>query len=256
MRSTKLRIVPVLTIDKENLVKTYSFSEPRYIGDPVNAARIFNELEVDELVLTDISSDRYQRELNFRLISSVASECFMPLTYGGGVTREDQVEKLLKVGIEKVIINSANYRGDKLSASCIKSFGAQSVIIGVDYRVIGGSDQILYSDSGRSKVEIPFSEYLQKVCDLGPGEIFLNSIDRDGRMEGPDLQTARYVSMSTEMPVTVCGGVRGLDDIRSLEECGVSGVAATSLFVFWGTHRSVLINYPKEIRHIRHYSDE
>ena len=253
--SIKLRIIPVLTVNEMNLIKTRSFTDSRYVGDPVNAARIFNELEVDELVLTDISNDRYQRELNFPLITSIASECFMPLTYGGGVSKEEQVEKLLRIGIEKVIINSENYRRDRFAANCIKSFGSQSVIIGLDYRVSESNKRILLTDSGGKEIEFSFSDYLDKVCHLGPGELFLNSIDRDGRMEGPDLETARYVAMSTAMPVTVCGGVRGLEDIRSLRDCGVSGIAASSLFLFWGLHRSVLINYPDEIRQLKRLTD-
>lgn len=243
------RIMPVITFDGSNLVKTSRFSNARYVGDPINAARIFNELEVDELVLNSIGRDRHSKDLNYSLISSIAAECFMPLTYGGGISSETQVERLLRLGVEKVIINSANFRLEGLIKECIKIFGAQAIIVGLDYKMNWLNKRLLFSDSGNKQERIAFLDYLTKIQEWGPGELFLNAIDRDGQLNGPDLETAKVVSISSECPVTMCGGVRGVEDVRSLIKCGVSGIAASSLFLFWGVHRSVLINFPEELRY-------
>ena len=241
----KTRVIPCLLIQGSRLVKTVAFRNPRYFGDPINAVRIFNEKEVDELVVLDINATVEQRPPNLRLISEIASECFMPLAYGGGIKSLDHIQSIFALGVEKVVINSEAAARPAIVADAAARFGSQSLIVSIDAkkRHFGGYEIRTRSGrvgTGRNPVRIA-----RDMESAGAGEILLNSIDRDGTMQGYDLELVRAVSQAVALPVIACGGAGSLTDLAAaVTKGGASAVAAGSMFVFHGKHRAVLINYP------------
>lgn len=239
------RVIPCLLIQGPRLVKTIGFRDPRYVGDPINAVRIFNEKEVDELVVLDITATIEGRSPNLRLISELASECFMPLAYGGGIRSLEHLQSLFSLGVEKVVINSEAAARPTFVRDAAAKFGSQSVIVSVDAKKkwMGGYEVRIRS--GRQGTGL---DPVRFACDMetaGAGEIFLNSIDRDGAMQGYDLDLIRVVSRAVSIPVIACGGAGTLADLAAaVKQGGASAVAAGSMFVFHGKHRAVLINYP------------
>lgn len=242
----KTRVIPVLLLRGQGLVKTVNFKTPKYIGDPINAIRIFNEKEVDELVFLDITATVENRGPNFKLLSEITSEAFMPMAYGGGVSTLEEVRTLFQLGFEKVIINSAAYNNLDLINEAVAIFGSQSVVGCVDVQksLLGRYD--LYSKSGGLKEKVSLVEHLDALTRNGVGEILINAIDRDGTMRGYDLKLLRIVTSAVTVPVVACGGAGSVDDfVQAVQEGHASAVAAGSLFVFMGPHRAVLINYPE-----------
>ncbi len=241
----KTRVIPSLLIQGQRLVKTRVFRDPRYVGDPINAVRIFNDKEVDELVVLDIAATIEQKPPNLRLISEMASECFMPLAYGGGIRSMDHLESIFSLGVEKIVINSEAAARPAFIRDAARKFGSQSVIVSIDVKKkwLGG-----YETRTRSGRQGTGLDPVQFACDMenaGAGEIFLNSIDRDGTMQGYDLDLIRAVSRAVSIPVIACGGAGNLADFAAaVKQGGASAVAAGSMFVFHGKHRAVLINYP------------
>jgi cyclase len=241
------RVIPVLLLNNNGLVKTFRFSNPKYVGDPINAVRIFNDKGTDELVFLDISATIQKRKPDFALIREICSEAFMPFAYGGGIYTMNDIEELFKLGIEKVIINTAFYSNPELvkQASCV--FGSQSIIVSIDYRKDMVGRNYVYICCGKIKTRIKPIEYAKKAEDYGSGEIILNCIDRDGAMKGYDIEEVKKVSDSLEIPVVACGGAGSLEDIRKVLTVGhASAAAAGSMFVFTGPHKAVLISYPTE----------
>lgn len=241
----KTRVIPVLLLRGRGLVKTVKFKDPKYIGDPINSVRIFNEKEVDELVFLDITATSEGRSPNFDLLADIAGEAFMPMAYGGGVTTMEHVRRIFALGFEKVIINTAAYIVPQLVRDAVAVYGSQSIVGSVDVRrTLLGHYQIC-SHSGKTKHSVSLKEHVKKLERLGVGEIIVNAVDRDGTQSGYDLTLIREVSSSVGVPVVACGGASGLDDFAAaVHEGGASAVAAGSLFVFVGPHRAVLINYP------------
>lgn len=240
------RITPCLLLHEGGLVKTVKFGDPKYVGDPVNAVKIFNEKEADELILVDIDATREGREPNYKLISQIAVECRMPLCYGGGVTTAAQAKRIVSLGVEKVAMSAAFIARPRLAGEVAQEVGGQSVVVVLDVkkkRWGGGYEVATHNGSrgvGRSPVDLA-----AEAEAAGAGELLVNSIDADGQMKGYDLALARAVRGATRLPMTVLGGAGSLDDIgRLIESCGVVGAAAGSLFVFKGAYRAVLINYP------------
>ena len=241
----KHRVIPALLVRNGGLVKTLKFKNPQYVGDPINAIRIFNEKEVDELLVLDISASKESQEPNYGLIEKFAGECFMPLAYGGGVTTVEQAARLFGLGVEKVCIQTAALRDLTLVSRLADRFGSQSVLVSVDVkRNWLGKIQIYGFADGKTRHE-PWLELFKRVVTLGAGEVVLNAVDRDGTLAGPDLELIRTAAESISVPLIAVGGIGNLADIKAAVEAGASAVAAGAFFVFHGPHRAVLITYPK-----------
>ena len=240
------RIIPCLLIHNGGLVKTVQFADPKYVGDPLNAVRIFNEKEVDELMVVDIDASRHGQEPNMSLIAHLAAECRMPLCYGGGVKTLKQLELLISLGVEKVAVSSAAVDNSEFVSLAVDRVGSQSVVVVIDVKNTGflrRPEVVTLNASRRTGIE-PVA-FARKMQDLGVGEIVLNSVDRDGQMQGYDLELIDKIKKHISVPLTVLGGAGSLRDIRKLvERYQVIGAAAGSLFVFKGKYRAVLINYP------------
>lgn len=240
----RTRVIPCLLLKGRGLVKTVKFADPKYVGDPINAVKIFNEKEVDELMLLDITATEERREPNFQLIEEIAEEAFMPMAYGGGIRSMDHIRRILKLGVEKVVLNQAALVQPELVTEAAAEFGAQAVVVSIDAkRKLLGGYQVVGLRARQSTGLSPL-QFAQQVQALGAGEILLNSVDRDGTMDGMDLKLVREVASGVTVPLVATGGVGSLQHIVQAKDAGASGVAAGSFFVFQGPHRAVLISYP------------
>lgn len=237
------RVVPCLLLRDRGLVKTRRFAEPVYLGDPVNTARIFSEKEVDELVLLDIDASRRGREPDYETIAMVAGECFMPLAYGGGVASLTQAQRVIRCGVERIVVTSAAAESVAVIAQIADTFGSQAVVGGLEVRR-DGDGWALSSRGGTRKLALGLDEQVERLLAAGAGELLLNCVDRDGTLSGFDLDLVRHVAARVPVPVLVCGGAGSVDDLRAAVQAGAAAVAAGSLFVFRGRHRAVLIHYP------------
>lgn len=241
------RIIPCLLVHSGGLVKTTRFANPKYVGDPLNAVRIFNEKQVDELIVVDIDATRLGREPDYDMISSLASECRMPLCYGGGIKTVEQIEHIISLGVEKVGLGYASVFQPSLIEQAAQRVGSQSIVAVLDVKKCGllGRYEV-FTHNGTKKTGMNPAETATKLEALGAGEILLNSVDRDGTMKGYDYDLIDSVRNSVTMPMTVLGGAGSLADISTLvHRYGVIGAAAGSLFVFKGKYRAVLIQYPQ-----------
>jgi cyclase len=240
------RIIPCLLVKDKGLVKTVNFKDPKYVGDPINAVRIFNEKEVDELIVLDIDATLNKRGPDYSMIEILATECRMPLCYGGGVATCDQIQRIIRLGVEKVAINSAALEHQNLVAKASKYFGNQSVVVVLDVKKNhkDGKHEVWTHNGSRNTGKCPLELAIQ-MDRFGAGEIVINSIDNDGLMKGYDLVLVEKIRESINVPLTVLGGAGSLHDIGQLiNKYGIIGAAAGSLFVFKGVYRAVLINYP------------
>lgn len=245
----RARVIPCLLIRGHGLVKTRKFKDAVYVGDPVNAVRIFSEKEVDELVILDIDASREGREPNYELIAEIAGECFTPMAYGGGIRSLDQVRRLIRCGVEKVVINSAATESTDVIRQAADVFGSQAVVGAVDLkRTLLGAYKVM-AKSATVETKLQLETHLQHLVQAGAGEIFINSVDRDGVMAGYDLPLIRSVTKSVSVPVVACGGAGTIEHLeQAVREAGASAVCAGSMFVFHGKYRAVLINYPSDLR--------
>lgn len=248
------RIIPCLLVHKGGLYKTERFSQPKYVGDPLNAVRIFNEKEVDELMVIDIDASRLGHEPDYKLIANLALECQMPLCYGGGVKRVEQFDRIIGLGIEKVAVSSAAVDNPDLISKAACRVGSQSVVAIIDVKKMGflHKYEVMTLNSTRRTGLVP-GEWAARLQQLGVGEIVLNSVDNDGQMKGYDFDLIDSVRNAISTPLTVLGGAGSLEDIRSLvSRYGIVGASAGSLFVFKGKYRAVLISYPssEEKKHL------
>ncbi len=242
----RARVIPALLLHDRGLVKTIKFRNPTYVGDPINAVRIFNDKEVDELVFLDITASIENRPPQFRLIQDIATECFMPFGYGGGIHDIETASKILKMGSEKVVFNSAA-TNLKLIENAAEVFGSQSIVISIDVMRSRSGKYQAYSHSGTLNTKKHPAEFAQEVETAGAGEIILNSINRDGTMKGYDLKLIENVTKAITIPVIALGGAGTLQHFKdAIEIGGASAVAAGSMFVFHGSHKAVLINYPTQ----------
>lgn len=239
------RIIPCLLIHDKGLVKTVSFKNAKYVGDPINAVRIFNEKEVDELMVLDIDASVNNIEPDYALITKLASECRMPLSYGGGIKTVEQAQKIFSLGVEKIALSSAAINNPDLVSEIAERVGSQSVVIILDIKkkLLGGYE--VYINNGKKGTgKNPF-DLIRLFQEKGAGEIVINSIEQDGQMKGYDLLLADKARKQTTLPFTVMGGAGSLDDIGKLiSTFGIVGAAAGSLFVFRGVYKAVLISYP------------
>jgi imidazole glycerol-phosphate synthase subunit HisF len=242
------RIIPVLLLRRNGLVKTIKFDKAKYIGDPINAVKIFNDKEVDELVFLDIDASKEGRGPDFELIENIAAECFMPLGYGGGISTLEEIQRLFSIGVEKVILNSSALTNLQLISDASQIFGDQSIVVSIDVtKTFLGSYQV-FSHSKQKHNWSDVVSFATAAVQAGAGEIFINAVERDGTMSGYDLKIIEKVSHSTNVPVVACGGAGSIDDFRKALSAGASAVAAGSLFIFHGPHKAVLINYPSELQ--------
>ena len=241
------RIIPCLLVRNKGLVKTIKFGSSKYVGDPINAVKIFNEKEADELIVLDIDATATGAAPDFVMIQKLAAECRMPLCYGGGVTSVEQAKRIIGLGVEKVAISSAALADPKLISAIAAEIGSQSVVVVLDVKKsLFGKYEVYIRNGQKSTGRSPI-EVAQQAENLGAGEIVINSIDNDGQMKGYDLDLAAKLRESIHLPMSVMGGAGSLSDIgRLVSVCGVVGAVAGSLFVFKGSYRAVLINYPNQ----------
>lgn len=241
------RVIPTLLISEGGLVKPRGFRRPTYLGDPINAVRIFNDKEVPELVVLDIDATRAGRGPDFSLVRELATECFIPLCYGGGVTTVREIGTVLEIGVEKVAMNSVLFEQSGLLTEAARLFGSQSLVASIDARASWPWGVRAYSHGGTRRQKMGPVEHAKLIEGAGAGEILLTSIEREGSMAGYDLDLIRSVAGAVGIPVIACGGAGSADDFRlAVEEGSADAVAAGSFFVFEGPHRAVLISYPDE----------
>lgn len=241
------RIIPCLLVHNKGLVKTVKFKDPKYVGDPINAVKIFNEKESDELMVLDIDATSENREPDYKMIENLAVECRMPLCYGGGIKNAEQAQRIFNLGVEKIAISSAAILNPSIVSEIAKEVGTQSVVVIIDVKkkMFGGYD--IYIENGKTKVKKDLNKFVVELQKLGVGEIVLNSIDNDGMMQGYDLGLIDSLKPLIDVPMTVLGGVGKIEDIAILiKKFGIIGASAGSLFVFKGKYKAVLINYPKQ----------
>jgi cyclase len=242
----RTRVIPCLLLKNRGLVKTISFADPKYIGDPINAVRIFNEMEVDELILLDIEASRTGRAPDFELVQDIISEAFMPIAYGGGVRSAEEAQHLVSLGVEKVVINSGAIKNPGLVKEISDRLGSSSTVIALDVKKDWLGRYLLYdASSGTVTDKDPFA-YVRQAVAAGAGEIFINDVAREGTGKGYDLNLIKMIAPSISVPLIVCGGAGTLDHFREAADAGASAVAAGSMFVYMGKHRAVMINYPAQ----------
>ena len=243
------RIIPCLLVKNKHLVKTVNFQNEKYIGDPINAVRIFNEKEVDELMVLDIDATSNNVGPDYRMIENLAGECRMPFCYGGGVKTDEQAQRIIGLGVEKVAVSSAAVDNPGLVSIIAEQAGSQSIVVVMDVmkKSIGGNYEVWTHNGKRCTGKCPV-EFAQQLERYGAGEIIINSIDNDGVMKGYDLALVEGIRKSIAVPMTVLGGAGSLKDIGELiRKYGIIGAAAGSLFVFKGVYKAVLINYPNRV---------
>ena len=239
------RVIPCLLLHKGGLYKTQNFKKPTYIGDPINAIKIFNEKEVDELMFLDIDASVENKEPNYKMIEDIASECFMPLCYGGGVKTLDQMKKIYSLGVEKISISSAAIENPNLIQEAANIFGNQSVIVTVDIKKDFFGKKKVFINNGKKNTKINPVDFIKRVEALGTGEIVVNSIDHDGVMKGYDIELLKEIKSNIKVPVIALGGAGNLNHIKEIFEISkVDAVACGSMFVYQGPLKGVLISYP------------
>lgn len=241
----KARIIPCLQLLNESLVKTVKFEKYTYVGDYINTVRIFNELEVDELCFLDIRATTDSREPNYKILQEISDECFMPLSYGGGITSLEMAKKILGIGFEKVIINTQAHRHPAIVSEIANHFGVQSVVVSIDVKKNIFGNYNIYISNGKQKISINPVDYALKMQELGAGEILLTSIDREGTWNGFDLDIIKKITSAVSIPVIAHGGAGSIENIKSaLNDGGASAVALGSMVVFQKKGMGVLVNFP------------
>ncbi len=242
----RVRVIPVLLIQNGGLVKTVNFKNPVYVGDPINAVKIFNEKEIDEIAVLDIDASRQNRGPDMARIKEIAGEAFIPLAYGGGISTIQQVNDLFYLGVEKVIFNYNAVHNLALLTESAKLVGSQSIVASIDVKKNWLGKYEVVTLNGTKKTSMDPVEMARKVVDAGAGEIFLNSVERDGTYKGYDLQVLTKICAAVTVPVITCGGASGIPDFLEACKAGASAVAAGSMFVFQRPHQAVLISYPSQ----------
>lgn len=240
----RVRVIPVLLLTGNKVVKSIKFGKRTYIGDPINSVKLFNDKEVDELVILDIDATKEGRAPNLDKLHLIAGEAFMPVAYGGGITHVDQIGEILARGIEKVVINSSAIKDLDLISEGARRFGSQSVVASIDFKKDIFGKKMVFDHVRNKNTKIPLAKHVRNVESAGAGEIFLNSVAKDGTYEGYDINTIKEVSQSVDVPVIACGGASDIEDLYlAVSEGGASAVAAGSLFVLQKPHRAVLISF-------------
>ena len=241
----KHRVIPILLLNNGGLVKSFRFNNCKYVGDPINAVRIFNDKEVDELIVLDIAASKEGVEPNFSLIEEFASECFMPLAYGGGIKTVAQADRLFELGVEKICLQTAVLHDFSLVSTFASRYGSQSVVVSIDVkRNLFGRLRLYSASSGRTLPQ-PWLQFAIQAQQAGAGEVMINAVHQDGTLQGPDLSMIREAANSLSVPLIAVGGISSIGDIKNAVTAGASAIGAGAYFVFQGPHRAVLITYPK-----------
>lgn len=240
------RLIPVLLLKNKGLVKTTKFRDPIYIGDPINAVKIFNERNADELIFLDITASKENRTIPVDLVKRVGDEAFMPISVGGGINTIEQAKEMLNVGAEKVVINTAGVKNPKVITEIAKTFGNQSIAVSIDVKKDLFGKYHIYGKSGSEKSDMDLVAHAKKMRDLGAGEIIINNIDNDGVMKGYDIELIKLISSNVDIPVVALGGAGNEQDFVDCIKFGkASAAAAGSMFVYYGKKKGILINYPE-----------
>lgn len=239
------RVIPVLLLKNAGLVKGIQFKNHRYVGDPINTVKIFNEKEVDEIIFLDILATLQKRDPDYLLLEKISSEAFMPFAYGGGIRNSEQVKKIFSLGIEKIILGTAAIKNPCIIKEIAAFSGSQSIIVSVDVKRNFNNVYQVYGYSGIKRYLIKLVEFIKLIQNYGAGEIFLNSIDRDGTQQGYDIELINSISKYVQVPLIVCGGAWTLEHFKEAIKAKADAVAAGSMFVFQGKHKAVLVTYPR-----------
>jgi imidazole glycerol-phosphate synthase subunit HisF len=241
------RLIPCLSIIKRGLFKTINFSRPRYLGDPINTVKIFNNKGVDEICILDIRATSENRPPDLEYLKDIASEAFMPLSYGGGITNLSEIEKLFSLGYEKVVINTSFARNPCFIKEAVNLAGSQSIVISIDVKSEFGRRWYCYINDGLTKIKDGPVIMAKKAEDMGAGELLLNSMTFDGTMQGYDIELVQQITSAVSIPVVACGGAKDIMDFKNVIEIGgAHAAAAGSLYVYYGKHKAVLITAPEE----------
>lgn len=249
----RVRVIPTLLLRNSGLVKGTKFKQHKYVGDPINAVKIFNEKEVDELVFLDISASENKKGPNLTLVEDIASEAFIPFAYGGGISHMTEIDKLFRLGVEKVVLNSSAFRNPELITEAAKAYGSQSIVVSIDVRKSLFGKYEVFIDSAKTNTKLNPVDFARKVQALGAGEIILCAIDREGTGKGYDCQLLKQVVDAVNIPVVASGGAGVLEHfVEAVDKSGVAAVSAGDMFTFHGKHKAVLITYPKyeELKHL------
>lgn len=241
----KHRVIPCLLLKNQGLVKSTKFAKPKYVGDPINAIRIFNEKEVDELLVLDIEASKKKHKPNYDLIEQFAGECFMPLAYGGGIKTVEQARRLFSIGVEKISIQTSALSNLDLVSDITARYGNQSVVVSIDIRKNFMGRYKLFHAASAKNLDQDWSQFLKLAVEAGAGEILLNAVDKDGTLSGVDTQLIRNAAEICRVPLIAVGGIGSIADMKSAVNAGANAVAAGAFFVYYGPHRAVLITYPK-----------
>ena len=241
----KTRIIPCLLLKGTSLIKTTNFRNANYIGDPINAVHLFNQMEVSELIVLDTEATIQKRKPAFELIGNLASECFIPFSYGGGIQEIEDIKKILRLGVEKIVINTYAFENPYFIQKAAEKFGSQSIIVSIDVKKTFSGRYVICVQGGRKKTGTDPISFAQNMERLGAGEILLNSIDQDGTWEGYDFELIKQVTNAVNIPVIVCGGAGKVEHFqKAIHQGGASAVAAGSMFLYRSKGQGVLINYP------------
>jgi imidazole glycerol-phosphate synthase subunit HisF len=240
------RIIPVLLFRDNGLYKTIKFRNPKYVGDPLNAVKVFNQKEVDELIILDYKATIEHRPPSYILIGNIASQCFMPVCYGGGIRSVEDIKIIINLGVEKIALNTIAVENPAFIEKAATLFGSSTIVVSVDVKKSGFGNYVVYTRSGSKPLKVSLEILAKRIEECGAGEILINSITRDGSMQGYDNELIKIVAKAVKIPVIACGGVGVLTHFREAYENGASAMAAGSFFVFHGKHRGVLISYPSQ----------
>jgi len=239
------RVIPCLLIKDDVLVKTYKFKTNKYVGDPINTIKIFNEKEVDEIIVLDISASKNNKEPNFQLIKQLTSECFMPICYGGGIRTIEHANRLFDLGVEKISMQSILFHNLDIAREMCDYFGSQAIVASVDIKRNYFNKYFLYNSSTKQKVNIKIELFIESLQSAGIGEIIVNAVDNDGVMKGVNMELISFINQHLNIPLIAMGGVGKFEDIVSAINSGADAVGVGAYFVFNGPYRAVLISYPK-----------
>ena len=242
------RIIPSLLISDNGLVKTVGFQNPQYVGDPINAVKIFNDKEADELILLDIDASKLQKSPDFALISDIVSEAFMPIAYGGGVKNLAQAKQIINSGVEKIIINSAALDNLHFVSELSTHFGASSVVVAIDIKKDIFGNYKIFNPQTRKLEKRSLNAYITELVTAGAGELLINDIAREGSYKGLNIDLIKEIVPISRLPLIISGGAGNLDHLVEAAQYGVSGIAVGSMFIYMGKHRAVMINYPSQVR--------
>jgi cyclase len=240
------RIIPVLLIKNNGLYKTTKFKNPKYIGDPINAVKVFNEKEVDELIILDYNATIEKRSPSYILIEHIASQCFMPVCYGGGIRSVDDIKRIIGLGVEKIAFNTIAAENPAFLEKAATIFGSSTIVVSIDSKKNRFGNYNVYTRSGQKSLRTKPEIFAKQMENCGAGELLINSISRDGTMQGYDLELINLIAAEVKVPIIACGGAGEINHFRDAYDNGASAMAAGSFFVFHGKHRGVLISYPSQ----------